>query len=216
MAQKYEIFYGDKVFVIADNSNPSAYNDYIVFPIEPEELEDVTNYYRLLDEHPDKKGVVVMNDNPNPTLHQFISHFKEIKAAGGLVVNDKGDVLLMKRRGMWDLPKGKVEEGEFMRQAAMREVKEETGLTKVKVKSTIRPTFHIYEMDGELVLKTTYWYLMENKVDVALVPQTEEDIEEVKWVPTKDLKPYLQQTYPNIKMILALFASQDKDYGSVD
>ncbi|MFY0674182.1 MAG: NUDIX domain-containing protein [Bacteroidia bacterium] len=212
MAQKYEIFYGDKVFVIADNSNSSAYDDYIVFPIEPEELVDVENYYKLLDEHPEKKGVVIMNNDPNPTLHQFISHFKEIKAAGGLVVNDKGNVLLMKRRGMWDLPKGKVEEGEFMRQAAMREVKEETGLKKVKIKSTIRPTFHLYDLNGELVLKTTYWYLMENKEEVELVPQTEEDIEEVKWVLLKELKPYLNQTYPNIKMILALFASEQMNY----
>ncbi|MGB0429921.1 MAG: NUDIX hydrolase [Bacteroidia bacterium] len=215
MAQKYEIFYGDKVFVIAENSN-HPYDDFIVFPIGAHELEGIEDYFNLLNDHPEKKGVVIMNAEPNPTLNAFTKQLKEIKAAGGLVVNQKGEILMIKRRGVWDLPKGKVEDGEFMRQAAMREVKEETGLKKIKIKSTIKPTFHIYKMNNELVLKTTYWYLMENREEVELVPQAEEDIEEVRWVAPYDLKPYLAQTYPNIKLILALFSSIKKDYGSIN
>ncbi len=215
MAQNYEIFYGDKAFIIAENSQYS-FEDYIVFPIEPHELENVMDYFAMLDDHPNKKGVVIMNADPNSTLHTFIGHFKEIKAAGGLVVNNKGEVLLIKRRGFWDLPKGKVEQGEFMRQAAIREVKEETGLNAIKIKSTIRPTFHMYEIGDEVVLKTTYWYLMESLDETTPVPQIEEDIELIEWVKPADLKPYIEQTFPNIKLLLALYMSDKKDYDSID
>ena len=215
MAQKYEIFYGEKVFIIAENSN-LPYDDFIVFPIEADELEGIEDYVNLLKEHSGKKGVVFMCKEPNHMLNACCKSLTEIKAAGGLVVNDIGQVLMIKRRGRWDLPKGKVEEGEFMRLSALREVKEETGIEKVKIQSTIKPTFHLYTIEDKLVLKTTYWYLMNAVGSNALTPQAEEDIEIAEWVSPADLKPYLENTYPNIKLILALFASNKKDYGKLN
>mgnify|MGYP000625090747 CR=1 FL=1 len=132
MAQKYAIFYGDKVFIIAESSN-LAYDGFIVFPIEADEFEGIDDYVNMLKDHEEKRGVVFMCKEPNPMLNAFCKSMTEIKAAGGLVVNEDGEVLLIKRRGLWDLPKGKVEEGEFMRLAAVREVKEETGIDKVKI-----------------------------------------------------------------------------------
>jgi 8-oxo-dGTP pyrophosphatase MutT (NUDIX family) len=51
-----------------------------------------------------------------------------IKAGGGIVVNEQNEVLLIYRRGKWDLPKGKLDDGETIEECALREVKEETGL----------------------------------------------------------------------------------------
>src|SRR4051812_48020306 len=59
--------------------------------------------------------------------------FTIIRAAGGLVVNDGGEMLFIFRRGKWDLPKGKLEEGEDLEECAVREVEEETGLKNVKL-----------------------------------------------------------------------------------
>ena len=54
-----------------------------------------------------------------------------IEAAGGLVFNEKNELLMIFRRGFWDLPKGKVDEGETLEQCAVREVQEETGLQNI-------------------------------------------------------------------------------------
>jgi 8-oxo-dGTP diphosphatase len=53
-----------------------------------------------------------------------------VRAAGGLVVHD-GSVLLVHRPSYddWTLPKGKAEEGESDEECALREVREETGLS---------------------------------------------------------------------------------------
>jgi len=215
MAQKYEIFYGDKIFTITETSN-APFEKQIVFPIEYHEFTSFAEYVNLLDENPDKVGVVLMSEKPSEMFIRFVAEFKEQKAAGGLVVNDRGELLMIKRRGVWDLPKGKVEQGEFLRQAALREVKEECGVTQLDIVSTIRPTFHIFEQEGGLILKTTYWYHMQCHDPENIKPQEEEEISELKWIAPKDLKPYIKNTFQNIKIILALFASDRKDYGSLD
>lgn len=188
----------------------------MVFPIEAHEFEGVADYINLIDEHPEKNGVAFLCSKPGEMLVKFCAEFEEIKAAGGLVVNTKSEVLLIKRRGFWDLPKGKVENGEFLRQAAVREVREECGVQKLKVVSTIKPTFHIYPINQVLVLKTTYWYLMECSDPENTLPQAEEEIEEVKWVSQADLAPYMENTFDNIKILLALFATMKFDYSGLD
>lgn len=214
MAQKYEIFYGDKVFTITEQTE-APFDGQIVFPIEAEEYEGFESFLGLLSEHPEKHGIVFMSDKPTDMLHRFLADFKEIKAAGGLVVNPNGEVLMILRNGRWDLPKGKVEEGEFMRQAAKREVSEECGVKTLDIVSTIRPTFHIYDGKDGRELKTTYWYQMRCSDPENSKPQTSEGITEVKWIPAADLKPYIKDTYHNIKLLLALFASDRKDYGDL-
>lgn len=156
-----------------------------------------------------------MSDKPTDMLYRFLEDFQEVKAAGGLVVNASGEVLMMLRNDRWDLPKGKVEQGEFMRKAAKREVTEECGVKELEILSTIRPTFHIYDTAEGRMLKTTYWYLMRCDDPANIQPQAEEGITEVKWVPATDLRPYIKSTYQNIKIILALFASDRKDYGDL-
>lgn len=54
---------------------------------------------------------------------------KHILSAAAIVLNDKGELLLIRgpRRG-WEMPGGQVEEGESIKEAAIREVKEETGI----------------------------------------------------------------------------------------
>ncbi len=135
----------------------------------------------------------------------FFKHFKEIEAAGGIVQNEKKELLFILRLGKWDLPKGKVEKNEDIQATALREVEEETGLTNLKLVQKTGETYHTYNAYGKHFLKTTHWYFMTCSSKQKLIPQTEEDIAEIKWVKTKDIQEPLANTYPSIKDILNTF-----------
>jgi 8-oxo-dGTP pyrophosphatase MutT (NUDIX family) len=123
-----------------------------------------------------------------------------IIAAGGLVLNEAGELLMIFRRGKWDLPKGKLDKGESIEHCALREVMEETGLERVALAGLISIGHHEYfdQYVNADVIKETHWFLMKAPGDQQLVPQTSEDILEIKWVEKNALKTYLENTYPNI------------------
>ena len=73
---------------------------------------------------------IIFHQNFDKLKKDFFKHFKLIKAGGGLVKNKAGQILLIFRRGKWDLPKGKLDDNETLLQCAIREVREETGLAK--------------------------------------------------------------------------------------
>jgi 8-oxo-dGTP pyrophosphatase MutT (NUDIX family) len=125
-----------------------------------------------------------------------------IRAGGGLVENEKGEVLFMFRRGKWDLPKGKTDPGESLEDCAVREVREETGVEKLEIIKFLLKTEHEYEERGESIIKESYWYLMKSNSHQPLIPQTEEDITELRWVGPSDFKTVLNNTYPSIVEVL--------------
>jgi 8-oxo-dGTP pyrophosphatase MutT (NUDIX family) len=130
-----------------------------------------------------------------------------ITAAGGLVQNNEGAFLLIFRRGFWDLPKGKLDVGESIPDCAVREVREETGLQSLELGPFICTTTHPY-FDTWLnkdVVKQTHWFSMLSLANDILVPQTEEDIEKIEWVPREQLPQYFIQTYPTILTVFEAF-----------
>lgn len=130
---------------------------------------------------------------------------KTIIAAGGLVVNEKKELLMIFRRGKWDLPKGKLDKGESIEACAIREVKEETGIGQVRLVKFIGKTHHEY-FDQWLkadVLKESVWYEMETSSSETLIPQTEEDILEIRWMDENAIKQALQNSYPTIIQIIS-------------
>ena len=129
---------------------------------------------------------------------EFCSHFLEVPAGGGLVRNRAGQYLLIRRNNLWDLPKGKQEPDESIETCALREVEEETGLHNLILGPRICITHHTYKIFGEKILKHTYWYQMEDDREEPLLPQTEENITEARWVEKECLPDYLEGTYPSI------------------
>jgi 8-oxo-dGTP pyrophosphatase MutT (NUDIX family) len=125
-----------------------------------------------------------------------------IKAGGGLVENEKGEILFMFRRGKWDLPKGKLDPGESLENCALREVEEETGVSGLELKKFLRVTEHAYEEKGVPLLKETHWWLMKTDSNQSLIPQEEEDITALRWIGPADFKMVLQNTYPGIIEVL--------------
>lgn len=129
---------------------------------------------------------------------------KIIKAGGGLVRNGEGELLLIFRRGKWDLPKGKLDEGETIEACAMREVEEETGVKHLALGELISVTWHEYfdKWVGEEVIKETHWFKMDVAGVPALVPQTEEDITAIEWTKKSDLPKRMEQSYITIIDVL--------------
>jgi 8-oxo-dGTP pyrophosphatase MutT (NUDIX family) len=132
----------------------------------------------------------------------FRKKFIVIQAAGGLVLNDAGDVLMIFRRGKWDLPKGKLDPGESLETCAVREVQEETGLQKLTLEKPLVVTYHTYDESGHHILKESHWYLIKASGKQALAPQLEEQITELKWVPASEVKQYMDNTFPSIIDVL--------------
>jgi 8-oxo-dGTP pyrophosphatase MutT (NUDIX family) len=107
----------------------------------------------------------------------------QIIAAGGLVTNPQGQILWIFRRGFWDLPKGKLDEGETIQTCAVREVEEETGIKNIRLHELLKFTNHIY-FDTHLnqeVVKRTYWFHMTIPTAQIGIPQISEDIEKIEW-----------------------------------
>jgi 8-oxo-dGTP pyrophosphatase MutT (NUDIX family) len=146
---------------------------------------------------------VLMHNSFSELEEAFFKHFTVIEAAGGIVRNEKGELLMIYRLGKWDLPKGKLEPGELLKDCAVREVEEETGLKDITLNEKAGETYHAYNAYGKHYLKTSHWYHMTCSSYQQLVPQTEEDITAIEWVNEIKLKEALQNTYPSIKDILS-------------
>ena len=129
---------------------------------------------------------------------------KKIIAAGGLVLNDNNELLMIFRRNKWDLPKGKLDEGETIEACALREVKEETGLQILKLEKFINITLHTYTdlHLNEDVRKETHWFKMYAPNNQPLIPQLNEGIEKIEWVNNKSVHDKLQNSYTNIIEII--------------
>lgn len=135
-------------------------------------------------------------------LTQTEVNFQIIRAAGGLVFNEQEQALFIFRRGKWDLPKGKLDEGESLEECAVREVEEETGLKGVVLKNFLLTTYHTYRENGKQLLKESHWYRMEVTGKQELKPQTEEDITEIRWAKQDEWTELQKNSYPLIKKVL--------------
>jgi 8-oxo-dGTP pyrophosphatase MutT (NUDIX family) len=165
--------------------------------------------------------------NADSSFHAFVSLFKYLPAAGGLVKNEKGEYLFIHRLGHWDLPKGKIDKKDFQnpasgersklsiivdkesaphplaaRKAAIREVKEETGLKSVNITRDLSCTWHIYKLKEKHILKQTFWFEMAADSNQTLRPQTSEGIFLVKWTPATAIHCILSHTYASIRELL--------------
>lgn len=159
---------------------------------------DIASIVDMFETSASLSRVYIPTDNIEETYHGFCAQFKEVNAAGGLVSNRRGDVLLIRRNDLWDLPKGHQEQGEDISVTALREVQEETGVLNLELKGLICITDHCYRRDGVWHLKHTWWYDMLYMDPVDLTPQREEDITKAAWVARSGLSPYLKNTYPSI------------------
>jgi ADP-ribose pyrophosphatase YjhB (NUDIX family) len=153
-------------------------------------------------ERPGIMGAIIEDVSADALLGQLQAMYSPIDAAGGLVYNEQEAILMIYRRGKWDLPKGKKDTGETIEDCALREVSEETGLERLTLGEKICDTYHIYNQGNEQMLKRTAWYKMKGTSADKLRPQKEENIMEARWVDEKDMAPFAAKSYEAIRQVL--------------
>ena len=197
----YQIFFDQRSIVICSKSdNYSENHSSVVFAnAEYSDLSDIPTWF---DNSKNVRTLYIPSVNPEETFRKLASHFTEINAAGGIVENPDGEYLFIFRNGVWDLPKGKQEDGEEISVTAVREVEEECGVRNIELGNLLCITWHTYHRDGKFYLKHTYWYKMYDHVKEELKPQLEEDITSAVWVRKEDIGECLQNTYPSIKEVV--------------
>ncbi|GAB3195967.1 ADP-ribose pyrophosphatase YjhB (NUDIX family) [Pontibacter aydingkolensis] len=146
------------------------------------------------------KSLTLVTDKKKRLIEHLKDQFKIVKAAGGLVVKD-GKILMMYRLGVWDLPKGKLDKKEKVKEGALREVEEECNI-QVEVLEKLPKTWHSYAYKGKKILKKTSWFLMNCTDDSLMKPQAEEFIEEVRWMTPEEVLEVLPNAYTSITFIV--------------
>jgi 8-oxo-dGTP pyrophosphatase MutT (NUDIX family) len=169
----------------------------------PGKKKTIRQYLDLLDKNRHVTAVILFHPELEMLWQDFQDCFIMLEAAGGYVENEAGELLVFFRRGHWDMPKGKIDPGETPGQAALREVCEETGVMRLELGAFLTHTYHTYEQKGERMLKKTWWYRMRT-TDRQLIPQTEEDIEEICWVHPKTWLAAGPAVYENIREVIEL------------
>ncbi len=197
----YKVFFNDRVVLLTDDFIRNFQVKYGLFYKyrNTEDLKELIEFYRNLKRI---DTLFIFHNDLDELQERFKSCFYVVEAAGGLVCNEEGRYLFMKRRDKWDLPKGKVDFGESIPQAAIREVTEECGLRNLEIVGPLMSTYHCYWLDDQSILKRTSWFEMKSTGNEPLVPQSDEDITEVKWVKKEDLREITRNTYMGILDIL--------------
>ncbi|MBO7199710.1 MAG: NUDIX hydrolase [Alistipes sp.] len=169
--------------------------------IEADEQDNISRA-KLLKKVESCKSVTLLTSNVEQTFKRLCEEFKVVRAAGGVVESASHKLLMIRLRNRWDLPKGHIEAGEDSRTAALREVREETGITAEAIDNTpLYTTWHAYNTYGEWELKSTDWWRMQATSDT-LEPQHDEGITEVRWFTPEERDIALSESYETIKEVV--------------
>ncbi|HET8574186.1 MAG TPA: NUDIX hydrolase [Edaphocola sp.] len=204
-----KVYFDNKPLIFTDNINDyvNQHGEALTYPeYQGATAVNILSAQKQLNSN-DCPGAFIEETNQNNLNAILRVLFTPVTAAGGIVSTPGDKVLLIHRRGVWDLPKGKLDEGESIRECAVREVIEETGLPNdIGLGEEIHRSYHVYSFRGENILKTTYWFAMTVPVEWPLKPQAEEDITEAIWLEKDKLPDILNQTWPTIREVLFLAA----------
>ncbi|HYW97133.1 MAG TPA: NUDIX domain-containing protein [Bacteroidales bacterium] len=197
----YKVFFKDRiVFFLNDLSKAVKAHTGLFYRYgKRDELKALVNAFFWLDKIP---RLYITHENSDFIWEEFKSCFRLIKAAGGVVTNPDGKIMVIKRHGLWDLPKGKMEAGESSEETALREVGEECSIEGLAAGKLITRTYHTYMLNDEPVLKETSWYAMTSDNGESPHPQLKEDITETVWFDRNDIAGIKENTYPSIIDVL--------------
>jgi 8-oxo-dGTP pyrophosphatase MutT (NUDIX family) len=204
MKKEIKIYYGQKVIKLANYFPLAETSDTMVLYYNQSEKM----VYRFVEfaEHKSFKQLFLWSgSNYKEMKLHFFSFFKILEAAGGVVRNEKNEILVIFRSGKWDLPKGKIDKSkETIKEAALREVREETGLDSLSLKGKLMTTYHIYFRKERMILKPTYWFEMFAHSSSNLVPEVKENISQVIWANKEEIPGILKNTYLSLEELFSL------------
>ncbi len=192
----YKVFINDLLIVLKSESIDNAADTEVITIGNPDIMKGFIS--QLLSENITGDKILV-SSNEDELFDVFSSCFKVINAAGGLVLNKNSKVLFIKRFGLWDFPKGKMEKGESPEETAIREVEEETSVRGLEITNQLPSTWHIYKLKQNWVLKKTFWFEMRTDSDSKLFPQKKEDIETAEWRNPEEAEELLKLSYRSLR-----------------
>lgn len=202
------MFYANNrlVFSSVDVQTECKGNEFYIF----DKIENWDPILELLFSTERQKSIWIRTSDEKSAFSEFSKLFTSIEAAGGLIFNEFNELLVIKRRGYYDFPKGKLDEGETPEDAAIREVIEECGVSNVQIVQFLSHTYHLYQLPNSRVLKTTHWFIMKTHKQ-PLMPQTSEDITEAFWLPFSEIDQIKQQTYPSLLFLLEVLQKKTRE-----
>lgn len=198
-----QIYFNNKFIELSSNDIQNSQNQAIKksYLLNNNKL----NFNKIIDEFlfdPSNDSIQIVSSDLNTLLELFKSKFYYIEAAGGFIEKDN-EFLFIHRQGIWDLPKGKLEKGETIKNAAIRECEEECGIKQLKITKQLSSSFHLYKYKKGFALKQSYWFYMKSDYSKKLTPQLEEDIDEVKWFSKHEIETIIiKHTYYTIRDVI--------------
>ena len=193
----YKVFVNDIPIILSTKKEiGEAYTSYPIKTVRLKKLIKKINKGKLL-------HVNLYHEDEEKLLKFLMKKLPVVTAAGGLVLNEKDEILFIYRNKRWDLPKGKTEKGESIEDSAIREVEEETGVQDLEITKFLQKTYHVFKRKGKYKLKVTHWYEMRTSYDGELKPEQNEGIEKAKWKNFEKSQKALKKSYANIKLLFS-------------
>ena len=197
----YKVFFKDRTVYFGDDFSRAFGKNKGLFY----RFNNIRELHKLVDQfyHLDQiNSLYIFHEDILMLIEEFKACFTVLEAGGGVVMNDQGEFLAIKRNGVWDLPKGKLEKGEDFETAALREVGEETGLQKLSLGSPVVSTYHTYQLQKKKILKKTRWFEMRYSGSKEPVLEEKEGITDSRWVKPGATDFIRKNTYPSILDVL--------------
>jgi 8-oxo-dGTP pyrophosphatase MutT (NUDIX family) len=197
----YKVFFNGRKIILGDKVPGIELNNQDLI-IKQEQISELQNPLMAWLKSDKEGDLYICHPDPDILWNAFITCFTLIPASGGLVKNIHAEDLVIFRRGVWDLPKGKAETGETPEQTALREVREECHLKKLQIIRPLITTYHIYFLDNKPILKETRWFEMKYEGEKDPRPQKKEEINMTIWLPFSKLDTIAGNTFPNVLEVI--------------
>lgn len=196
----YEVFIDQKPVVFIEKQELSTEN----LVEKAKNISSLDDLKPLLRKASIASPLYLTAKNPKKAFNTFFADYKKIDAAGG-IVQRKEKFLVIKRKGLWDIPKGRIDKGEDAETACVREIMEECGIDGHSIVHPLCETYHIMKWNGQPALKRTFWYMLTYNGPKETTPETKEDITEAKWMSREKLLGIRDKTFGSITVVLDAF-----------
>jgi len=201
MEQRYKVFFKHRIVGFGSDFSAMFRQEEGLF-YKYRDLTQLDSLIRVFFELNQVDRLHIIHSDPDNAWLEFKSCFQLIEAAGGIVKKPNGDVLLIYRNNIWDLPKGKRDGTESAEENALREVSEETGLNELSISSFIKTTWHAYQLENQIILKETQWFMIDYTGDSAPVPEERESITRAEFFKPVEARKLSAVSYPLVSDVL--------------
>lgn len=204
----YKVFLFNKALVFVSPEELAALDQGVSYFHFSDQADLLHRYRGLVHDGNEQRSLFVVASDPQQVWELFAGGFENVLAAGGVVKDPYDRTLFILRHNRWDLPKGKVEDGEEIAQAAKREVEEECGVEVHRQEGHLMNSYHIYQAKGIEFLKKTVWYRMRVDEPQEPEPQVEEGITRVEWKGPEEEKEVERNTFASILQVIRAARSE--------